>query len=177
MMFRTVLFACAILFLILFSSPVQAAFPAQQLGAYSFVGSKVQKQKRKAAMKKIASNVNFFFRGRVERSLRKVFAIRATILVRQRKGKVAISKPGGKAFFTAVSGKVSTFKTRKGLLLLTRRAKANTLHERLQLKGKKGFRVHRYVFSKDGKILTLHTKAYLAKLKKTLRFVLTYKNK
>ena len=176
-MLRATLFAFVTLCFVAFAGPAQAAFPAQQLGAYSFAGNKAQKQKRKAAIKKIASSVNFFFRGRVERSLRKVFAIRATILVRQRKGKVAVSKPGGKTFFTAVSGKVSTFKTRKGLLLLTRRAKANTLRERLQLKGKKGFRVHRYVFSKDGKTLTLHTKAYLAKLKKTLRFVLTYKKK
>lgn len=174
---RTTPLAFAVLFTAFYAGPVQAAFPTRQRSSYAFAGTNAQRQRHENAIKKLAARSPFFVRGRVERALRKTFAIRTTILVRQRRGKVAVFHPGGRAVFTGVSGKTKTLQGRKGRLLLTRRLVGNTLHERLQRKGRQGYRIRRYVFSKDRKTLTLHTSAYLAKLKKTLRFVLTYQKK
>ena len=162
------LFALAIAF------PAWASYPKVNLGTYVFSGGAKQQKALEKAIHKISSKVNFFVRGRVHNGLKKVFAIKQKLTIKMNGKTIVIQAGGGKPLASKLGGQPSAFRGKKGVVLLSRSFSGSTLTERYQPKGKKGNRTHQYTFSKDGKKIVLLTVAYLAKLKKTLRYTLTY---
>lgn len=164
-------------FVLLFANPSWAAYPKANQGTYIYSGGAGQQKALEKAIKKISDKVSWFVRGRVHNGLKKVFGIKKKITFKVNKGKIVVYAVGGKSIASSLDNKPTTFRGKKGVVFITRSFSNNTLTEKVQPKGKKGYRHHRYSFSKDGKTMTLYVASYLAKLKKNLKFTVTYKKK
>lgn len=152
--------------------------PQTHQGTYRFVGGTVEKQQLNKAIESIAKKVNFFFRSRARKGLKKRFNIPQTLTLKQdKKGLFWVQRPGqSKQRKSSLNGTPLSFRTPKGKMAhLSRRYRADVITEKVKISGKQSGRTSYYRFSNQGKTMQLQVRIYIHRLKATLKYKLTYR--